>query len=121
MIDTSDMEEDWDLIRPNRKPDPLKQARSLIPREIATFRESNKKDWMTVEGRSTWLNKIIHQVTNRITRTNPESEFGGFYLDLLSQLLEVCTGEETVNALDLELTIIRLTEVMNRGATGNGV
>ena len=79
MIDTSDMEEDWDLIRPNRRDDPLKKARKLIPLEIATFRESNKKDWATVEGRSRWLNKIIHQVTNRITRTHPESEFGGFY------------------------------------------
>jgi hypothetical protein len=115
------MEEDWDLIRPNRKPDPLNQARSLIPKEIATFRESNKKDWMTVEGRTRWLNKIIRQVNNRMSRTHPESEFGGFYLDLLSQLLEVCTGGETVNTHDLEFVIIRLTTIMNNNDPKNGV
>jgi hypothetical protein len=52
---------------------------------------------------------------------HPESEFGGFYLDLLSQLLEVCTGVEAVNTHDLEFVIIRLTTIMNNNDPKNGV
>lgn len=67
---------------------------------------------MTVEGHTLWLNKVIELVTSRMSKATLIPEYGAFYLDLFTQILDVCTGDESVDVDVLKRVIQQLSTIM---------